>query len=235
MILIILAALCGLYFYVVTMVDKQPYKDNIEKMYNYTDIKIWEFVKQPTLRSTPNLKKYCLIVAVCCLISWYSIQLFPENLSNYLFDFIANLFGLSVLIVISVEWVQFHKRSFLAHLKNPVMLALLLFPTICYLLRFLLNENNLYESIMNGLHPMINNYSLFWVQLFWILIISLLIYIGFWIIALPVYFFIFLLISLIRKGIDAFIIKYKERKYLDALVRLGMIVIPLIGYYFSFS
>lgn len=128
--------------------------------------------------------------------------LLPKGVVNDLNKLTLGIAGTSILLKLSIDWIQEHRKSIKEIFFNIQNIGLLFAPLIVYSLGSLLQMSS-YDKDFEYLRSQINTGNILIIQLYWFLTLVIIVYFGFWIIAAPIYFmlriFIFICSLALRK------------------------------------
>lgn len=217
MILTIIGFLIGLYAFARKVVKNEPLKGQIDSIIDTANKILSLYKDKKTQHLLDNLLKLSNNGFLYSLILCFFILQLPERFTGYLLMLIAPFLVLCSVLSLSISWINKHNKTFKEIFLNIQMIGLLFLPTIIHLLNSYLQTNGLFSSVFYPFHYIIANWGLIYFQVFWLIGVFLIFYLGMMVIALPTYFIIYTLIF-----ISAYIIRILE-KYIDGHIMDGIV------------
>lgn len=210
-----------LYLFARNTIKKEPYKNRLENIFGIINqyLKIYGTSRlYDNLHILLTITKKCMPYLFITIFIW---SFLPQNIQNSLFLIFYPIFVIVLLLNFSIKWILFHKKTLKEICFNFPVLTLLFAPSIFYLFDKIFN--------ISSLHTVTSFFDLgiLKIQVIWLLIIIFVFYVGGFLIAIPIYCFIYSLIYLTMFLIKN-IHKFLNENILDAIVGIIWIVISIM-------
>ncbi|MBA6156697.1 hypothetical protein H3Z83_09245 [Tenacibaculum sp. S7007] len=228
MMLSIIGFFVGLYVYARRVVKNDIIKRKIDRVINGTNkaLRLYKETKPKTTLKTLN-KLSIKGILFSLILSTISL-IFTFEIKNELLKFITPIFILSALLAFSISWIQKHKETRKNLFLNINMLSLLFAPSIVYYIGGYIPILNIdINRIFKPLNYLMEDVGVFNFQLIWILMLLVVFYIGAFVVAIPIYTVIYMLI-LVTALFIKLIEKYIDNNILDAI--FGTLTLGILLY-----
>ncbi|MCE7044211.1 hypothetical protein [Dyadobacter sp. CY312] len=190
----ILGVFSALFLFARKAVKNEPMKNRIENMADNLNGYLALFKdNRPSLmtmalgRFLQKIAVYSLVLAGICMVT------LPNEAHATLSSFFSAIFVTCMTLYLAIQWNQNHRATIKNSYKDVALILLLLAPGMVYIFDLVFKtgfSNIIFEKF--GYTLGIN--GLWSIQFFWAVFTILLMYIGFWVISVPVFLFLYSII-----------------------------------------
>jgi hypothetical protein len=187
----ILAIFSAIYLFAKNAVKNDPLKQRIDTRLDDINSYLVLFKDSKPSLMTTALSSFSLSFAgYSIILTGLCIVILPKQTHSIIVPFVSAMFVTCLTLHMTIQWNQNHRATIKKIYKNPTIIFFLLAPGLVFLLDILLKSSFytiVFEKFGHGLG--ING---FWrTQLFWSFFAILFMYVGFWVISVPIYFLLY--------------------------------------------
>jgi hypothetical protein len=220
---IVIVIITAFYSFARKHIKNEPLRGQIDLALNNFNTYLSVLKDTEPSKILDKLSKFAFKVAMYSIIAFILASIIiPKHFKDNITVSISVLFGLSLLINISIDWHKKHKESVKKLFFNLQTILFLLLPSLVFWIDDLI-KTNYFHNLFTMLFVVIKTDNILLIQVIWTVTFALLFYVGFWIVSVPIYFTLIVLIysfSFLIRIIE----RYIDVHILDALVAILFLI-----------